>query len=72
MIDEQSLRAHHVADRHHRHIQPIGLARGWIGGGWPRRAEAAPEHIRANDEIAVRIDRLARTNHNFPPARLAG
>ena len=71
MVDEQGLRADHVADRHHWHAEPKELACRRIGGSRSRGAQAAAEHIRADDEIAVGVDRLARTDHDFPPAGLA-
>ena len=72
LIYEQRLRADHVADCHHRHAEPVKLACCRIGGSGPGCPKAAAEHIRADDEIAVRIDGLAGPDHYFPPAGLAG
>ena len=52
--------------------RPQRLAGRRIGRGRPGRAHAAAEHIRADDEIAVGVDRLAGADHGLPPAGLAG
>ena len=72
MVDQHGLRAHHVADRHHRQIEPIGPPGRRIERGRAGRAHAAADDIRRNDEIAVGVDRPARPDHGLPPARLAG
>ncbi len=53
-------------------VEAPGLAGRRIGRGRPGRAHAAADHVRADDEIAVGVDRPARPDHGLPPARLAG
>jgi hypothetical protein len=70
-VDEHGLGPHHVADRHDRQVEPPGAARRGIDGGGAGGAHAAAQHIRADDEIAVGVDGLARAHHDLPPAGLA-
>ena len=72
MVHQHGLGAHHVGNGHHRQVEPPGLARFRIDRGGTGAAHAAADHIRADDEIAVGIDRLAGTDHGLPPAGLAG
>jgi len=72
MVDQQALRAHHVGDRDDREVQPVRLAGGGVGLLGPDRAQAAAQHVGADDEIAVGVERLARPHHQVPPSRLAG
>ena len=73
MLDEFLLRPDHVADRHRREIEAPEFARFvLVRAARPGRAHAAAEHIGADDEIAVGIDRLAGPHHGLPPAGLAG
>ena len=51
---------------------PHGLAGGRIGRGRTGRAHAAADHVRTDDEVSVGIERPAGTDHDFPPAGLAG
>ena len=51
---------------------PHHLPGGRVGRGRPGRAHAAADHIRADDEILLGIERAAGADHGFPPARLAG
>ena len=71
-IEQHGLRAHHVGNGDDRKIQPPQFAGGRIGRGRPGRAHAAADHVGADDEVAVGIERAAGTDHGFPPARLAG
>ena len=70
-IDQHGLRAHHVGKGDDRKIQPPHLAGGGIGRGRAGRAHAAADHVRADDEIFVGIERTAGTDHGLPPAGLA-
>ena len=71
-IEQHGLRAHHVGNGDDRKIQPPQFAGGRIGRGRPGRAHAAADHIGADDEVAVGVERTAGADHGLPPARLAG
>ena len=71
-IQQHGLRAHHVGNGDDRKIQSPHFAGGRIGRGRPGRAHAAADHIGADDEVAVGIERAAGADHGFPPAGLAG
>ena len=71
-VEQHGLRAHHVGNGDDRKIQSPHLAGGGIGRGRPGRAHAAADHVRADDEVAVGVERPAGTDHGFPPAGLAG
>src|SRR5205085_4872734 len=48
----------------------------WLAGcrivvRWSGRPHAAADHIRTNNEEPIRVDRLAGTDHQVPPASLA-
>src|SRR5262249_20192802 len=53
-------------------IEAPGASRLKVDRRRPRRSHAGADDIRANDEISVGVDRLARADHDFPPACLAG
>ena len=70
-IEQANMRTHHVADGDDRKAHAIGAAVGGRACG-AGRAHAAADDIRADNVEAIRIDRLARPDHPFPPAGLAG
>ncbi len=71
MIEQESLRAHHVAHHDDRKLQVVGLAGPRIDAGRAGRAEAGADDIGADDEIAVGVEDFARADHVVPPAGLA-
>ena len=72
MVEQRDLRRDHVGDGDDRELHCIGNARRRIDATRPGAARAAAQHVGADDEIARRIDRLARADHQRPPPRLAG
>ncbi len=72
LLDQHGLGADHVGDGDHRKGQAEGLAGRRVGGGRAGRAHAAAEHVRADDEVALRVERQPRPDHPVPPAGLAG
>ena len=71
-VEQHGLRAHHVRNGDDRKIQPPQFAGGGIGRRRPGRAHAAADHIGADDEVAVGVERTAGADHGLPPAGLAG
>ena len=67
-VGEARLRLDPVFDRHDREVGAPGLAGGGIDRSRPGGAETAPQVIRADDEEAPRIERLARPDQVVPPA----
>jgi hypothetical protein len=70
VIDQLELRLHHVADRDGRKVRAVAFARGRIAAVRTRRAAAPPEYVRADREIPIRVDVLARPDEHLPPARI--
>src|SRR5690606_1679581 len=70
-VDEPYLGIDHVADRDDGKAEAVRFARLRIDGGRPSRSHASADDIRADDEEAIRVDRLAGPDHRLPPARLA-
>lgn len=72
MVEQHRLGADHVADRHQRQVEAPAPAGRRIGRGRSGGAEAAAEHIGADYEEAVGVDRPAGADEQRPPAGLAG
>ena len=72
LIQKSSLRPDHVADGDHREIQTVRLFRSFRGLHRSGCSHATAENIGANDEIAIRVDWLARADDHLPPAAFAG
>ncbi len=70
VVEKMGLRAHHVADRHDGERQPVRPPRSRVDRGRPRAAVARSDHVRADDEIFLRVQRAARTDQEVPPPRL--
>src|SRR5262249_2151488 len=62
------VRAHDVANGDDGEIEAPGHGGLRIDRSRSGRAHAAAKHVRANDEIALGIDRPAGSDHSFPPA----
>ena len=70
VVEKMRLRPHHVADRHHGERQAVRPPRFRVDGGRPRAAVARSDHVRADDEIFLRVQRAARADQEVPPPRL--
>lgn len=70
VVDQAGLRAHHVADRHHRKRQSVGLAGSRVGAGRSGGAHASAQDVGADDEESLGVDRAPRPDEPVPPARL--
>ena len=71
MAQERSLRADHVVDGDDRKVRGVRLARGGIDGARPGGSFATAKDVRADDEKAVGIKRLAGADHEIPPTGAA-
>ena len=67
-VGEQRLRAHPVANRHHREVSAPGVAGLRVDAGRPAGAGAAAQIIQAYDEEPVGVDGLAGPDAGIPPA----
>jgi hypothetical protein len=66
-VGERDLRADLVADRDRRKPDPEAPARG-VARRRPEAAVAAPEHVGADDEVALGIERATGPEQRCPPA----
>ena len=71
MIDQHFLEAHHVADGDDRELHRVGAAGRGVDRAGARRAAAAAEDVRAEDEVFVGVEGFAGADHVVPPAGLA-
>ena len=70
MVEQHGLRPHHVANGDDGKVEAPGHAGGRVRGSRAGGAHAAPDHVRADHEIALGVDRPAGTDHGLPPSRL--
>ena len=70
IIRQPRLRAHPVGHRNQREIGAVGFAGFGIGRSGTAAAVAAAQIVEGDDEKAVGVDGLARTDHIVPPARV--
>jgi hypothetical protein len=68
MLDQELLGPHHIGDGDDGKTEAVGPSRGGVGVTGPGGAHAAAQHIAADDEIALGIERLAGADHLLPPA----
>ena len=72
VVDQHLLRTDHVVDGHRREIGAPRARAVVAQAARAGRAHAAAQHVGADDEVAVGVDRPARPHHHVPPAVLAG
>jgi hypothetical protein len=68
VIDQELLGPHHVGHGDDGKAEAEGPAGRGIGVARAGGAHAAAEHIAADDEVALGIERLAGADHLIPPA----
>ncbi len=69
VVDQPPLHLDDVADGDQREIGAVGAAGGRVDAVGPGRAAAAAQDVRADDEVAVGVDRLARARPRCPTSR---
>ena len=70
MIHELFLRMNHVGDCDEGEIHAVARPGCGIHRAGTRGAGTAADHVRADDEILVCIERFSGTDHGIPPAGL--
>ena len=68
LAQEPALRAHHVGDGDDREVAAVRQPRGGVRGRRAGGAAAATDQVRRDNEIPVRVERLAGADHPVPPA----
>ena len=68
LVEPAPLGAHDVGDRDDRKGGAVRLAGARVERRGPRRAAAPAEHVRAEDVVAVGVERLAGPDQAVPPA----
>ena len=73
LVQKRTLGSHHVRDGDHREIQAVRPSCRGIERRRSRRPAAPAEEVRGDDEVPLRVERLAGADHPVPPAEpLAG
>gem|GEM_PF-4957821 len=67
MVEQATLCARPVADRHRREVGTVGFAGLWVRRGRSRRAVAGAGDIGANDVVVGGVDGLAGADDVAPP-----
>ena len=68
LVQQPALHLDHVADGDGREVAAVGLAGGGVDAAGAGGAAAAAQQVGADDEVAVGVNRLARADHDVPPA----
>ena len=70
-VDQRLLGAHHVAHGDDGEVQIVGFPGIGVDRTRTGRAGTAADDVRADHEVLVGVDVLARTDHRIPPAGFA-
>lgn len=69
-VEEPELRPHHVFHCYDGEMRRVALAVGRVEGGGAGAPVAGPQHVDADDEVFIRVERRAGADEVFPPASL--